>query len=153
MYASGRDGWCTKELSDERLNLHPLLDLVLEYVSAPDVDLNKPFAMLATLLDSDPFLGRCLVGRVEQGFAEINKNVQAINLNSKVIEKGRLTKLFRFESTDKVPVERVEAGDIICIAGLKETSVADTICDIAILDPLQSTPIDPPTMSLSLIHI
>ena len=65
LYASGRDGWCTKELEDKRENLHPLLDLVLEYVSPPNVELDKPFAMLATLLDSDPFLGRCLVGRVE----------------------------------------------------------------------------------------
>ena len=150
LYASGRDGWCTKELSDTRKNLHPLLDLVLEYVSPPIVDLNKPFAMLATLLDFDPFLGRCLVGRVEQGFADVNANVQAINLNSKVIEKGRLTKLFRFESTDKIPVGRVEAGDIICIAGLKEASVADTVCDPSIVSPLQSTPIDPPTMSITI---
>ena len=150
LYASGRDGWCTKELSDNRENLHPLLDLVLEYVAPPVVDLNKPFAMLATLLDSDPFLGRCLVGRVEQGFANINDNVQAINLNGKVVEKGRLTKLFRFESTAKVPVERVEAGDIICIAGLKEASVADTICNTEISTPLQSTPIDPPTMSITI---
>jgi GTP-binding protein len=150
LYASGRDGWCTKELTDARDNLHPLLDLVLEYVSPPVINLNKPFAMLATLLDSDPFLGRCLVGRVEQGFADVNTNVQAINLDNKVIEKGRLTKLFRFESTDKVPVKRVEAGDIICIAGLKEASVADTICDTSILTPLQSTPIDPPTMSITI---
>ena len=150
LYASGRDGWCTKELSDVRENLHPLLDLVLEYVSPPVVELNKPFAMLATLLDSDPFLGRCLVGRVEQGFADVNANVQAINLDSKFIEKGRLTKLFRFESTDKVPVERVEAGDIICIAGLKKASVSDTVCDPTISIPLQSTPIDPPTMSITI---
>ena len=150
LYASGRDGWCTKELSDKRENLHPLLDLVLEYVAPPIVDLDKPFAMLATLLDSDPFLGRCLVGRVEQGFANINASVQAINLNSEVIERGRLTKLFRFESTDKIPVERVEAGDIICIAGLKDASVADTICDTKVTIPLQSTPIDPPTMSITI---
>ena len=150
LYASGRDGWCTKELKDNRENLHPLLDLVLDYVAPPVVDLNKPFAMLATLLDSDPFLGRCLVGRVEQGFAEINANVQALNLEGKIIEKGRLTKLFHFESAEKVPVNRVEAGDIICIAGLKETSVADTICDINVVKPIQSTPIDPPTMSITI---
>ena len=75
--------------------------------------------MLATLLDSDPFLGRCLVGKVEQGRAEVNAVVQAINLENKIIEKGRLTKLFRFESAEKVPVERVEAGDIICICWIK----------------------------------
>ena len=150
LYASGRDGWCTKELNDPRDNLHPLLNLVLDYVAPPVVDLNKPFAMLATLLDSDPFLGRCLVGRVEQGFAEINSSVQSINLEGKVVEKGRLTKLFHFESTIKVPINRVEAGDIICIAGLKETSVADTICDLNIFDPIKSTPIDPPTMSITI---
>ena len=150
LYASGRDGWCTKELTEKRESLHSLLDLVLEYVPPPKVDLNKPFAMLSTLLDYDPFLGRCLVGRIEQGFAEVNANVKAINLEGKIIEKGRLTKLFRFKSTDKIPVDRVEAGDIICIAGLKNASVADTICDPSVSIPLKSTPIDPPTMSITI---
>ena len=150
LYASGRDGWCTKELSEKQESLRPLLDLVLEYVPPPKVDLNKPFAMLSTLLDYDSFLGRCLVGKVEQGFVEVNTNVKAINLDSQVIEKGRLTKLFRFQSTNKIPVDRVEAGDIICIAGLKNASVADTICDPSISIPLKSTPIDPPTMSITI---
>ena len=150
LYASGRDGWCIKELNETRENLYPLLNLVLEYVSPPVVELDKPFAMLVTLLDYDPFLGRCLVGRVEQGFVDVNANVQAVNLDGIVIEKRRLTKLFRFKSTDKVPVERVEAGDIICIAGLKQASVADTICDTSIFTPLKSTPIDPPTMSITI---
>ena len=150
LYASGRDGWCTKELEDPRENLHPLLDIILKYVAPPVVDLDKPFAMLSTLLESDPFLGRCLVGRVEQGFAEVNASVKALNLKNEVVEKGRLTKLFRFESTDKIPVERVEAGDIICIAGLKEASVSDTICDPLINVSLKSTPIDPPTMSITI---
>ena len=150
LYASGRDGWCTKELSEKKESLRPLLDLVLEYVPPPKVDLNKPFAMLSTLLDYDPFLGRCLVGKVEQGFVEVNTNVKAINLDSQIIEKRRLTKLFRFQSTNKIPVDRVEAGDIICIAGLKNASVADTICDPSISIPLKSTPIDPPTMSITI---
>jgi len=150
LYASGRDGWCTKELSEKRESLRPLLDLVLEYIPPPKVDLNKPFAMLSTLLDYDSFLGRCLVGKVEQGFVEVNTNVKAINLDSQIIEKGRLTKLFRFQSTNKIPVDRVEAGDIICIAGLKNASVADTICDPSISIPLKSTPIDPPTMSITI---
>ena len=150
LYASGRDGWCTKELEDKRENLHPLLNLVLKYVSPPKVELDKPFAMLATLLDSDPFLGRCLVGRVEQGFADVNANVHALNLDKKIIEKGRMTKLFRFESNNKVPVEKIQAGDIICIAGLKNASVSDTISDPSVMSPLKSTPIDPPTMSITI---
>ena len=150
LYASGRDGWCMKELEDPKENLHLLLDLVIDYVPPPQVELNKPFAMLVTLLDSDPFLGRCLVGRVEQGSADVNANVHAINLDKKIIEKGRMTKLFRFESNNKVPVEKVQAGEIICIAGLKDASVSDTISDPLVIVPLQSTPIDPPTMSITI---
>ena len=150
LYASGRDGWCAKELEDPRENLHPLLDIVLDYVSPPKVELDKPFAMLVTLLDYDQFLGRCLVGRVEQGSADVNASVHAINLDNKVIEKGRMTKLFRFVNNNKVPMDNVHAGDIICIAGLKEASVSVTISDPSVSIPLESTPIDPPTMSITI---
>ena len=150
LYAAGRDGWCVKELEDERVNLHPLLDVVLEHVEQPQVDHDKPFAMLATLLDSDPYLGRCLIGRVAQGSAKVNDSVKAINLDGKSIETGRLTKLLTFKGTERVIVDEVQAGDIICIAGLTKTSVADTICDLSVTEPLASTPIDPPTMSVTI---
>ena len=150
MYAAGRDGWCVKDLEDKRENLNPLLDLILEHVKEPDVDINRPFAMLATLLDSDPYLGRCLIGRVVHGSANVNDQVKSINLNGDQIETGRLTKLFTFRGADRIPVNTVTAGDIICIAGLTEASVADTICNIDVTEPLQSTPIDPPTMSVTI---
>ncbi len=150
LYASGRDGWCTRELDDERKDLSPLLELVLDHVPPPQVEFDKPFALLATLLDSDPFLGRCLTGRVMQGRAKVNDTVKAINLNGEVVENGRLTKLLKFEGTERVPVKEVQAGDIICIAGLAKTSVADTICDPALETAVQSTPIDPPTMSVTI---
>ena len=151
MYASGRDGWCNKELSDERVNLHALLDLILEYVSPPKVEIDKPFAMLSTLLDSDPYLGRCLIGRVEQGSAKVNDSVKSINLDGEIIERGRLTKLLRFNGAERIPVSEVHAGDIICIAGLTKTSVADTICNSEVSIPIKSTPIDPPTMSITIL--
>ncbi len=150
LYASGRSGWCVRDLDAPRENLHPLLDVILDHVRPPAVDPNAPFAMLATLLDSDPYLGRCLVGRVEQGAASVNETVRALNLDGHVVESGRLTKLFTFEGTSRVPVEKVHAGDIICIAGLSKTSVADTICAPVVTQPLQSTPIDPPTMSVTI---
>lgn len=148
LYASGRDGWCTKELDDERKDLSPLLDLVLEHVPSPKGDENAPFAVLATLLDSDPFLGRCLTGRVIQGSAKINDTVKALDLDGKVVENGRLTKLLKFEGTERVPVNEVSVGDIICIAGLTKASVADTIGAPALDAPVASTPIDPPTISV-----
>jgi GTP-binding protein len=150
LYASGRDGWCVEDLADERTNLHPLLDRILAHVAPPTVDLQKPFAMLATLLDSDPYLGRCLIGRVEQGEATVNAAVRAINLDGAVVETGRLTKLLRFDGTHRVPVDSVAAGDIICVAGLDKASVSDTIGAAEITTPLSSTPIDPPTMSVTI---
>ena len=150
MYAAGRDGWCVKDLKDPKENLHALLDLILEHVKPPKVEANKPFAMLSTLLDSDPYLGRCLVGRVEQGTAKVNDAVKAINLEGEQVEAGRLTKLFKFEGTDRVAVDEVQTGDIICIAGLAKASVADTICTPEVTTPIPSTPIDPPTMSITI---
>ncbi len=150
LYASGRDGWCVRELDDARDNLHPLMDVILDHVPAPDVEFDAPFAMLATLLDSDPYLGRCLVGRVFQGGASVNDTVRGLNLDGQVVENGRLTKLLRFEGTARVPVDKVTAGDIVCIAGLTKSSVSDTICVPAVTEPLRSTPIDPPTMSVNI---
>ena len=150
LYASGRDGWCVEDLEDERVNLHPLLDRILTHVDCPDVDAQKPFAMLATLLDSDPYLGRCLIGRVIQGATNVNASVRAINLDGDTVETGRLTKLLRFEGTQRVPVNEVSAGDIICVAGLTKASVSDTIGTPDITEPLSSTPIDPPTMSVTI---
>ena len=150
LYAAGRDGWCVKDLKEPKENLHALLDLILDHVEPPKVEANKPFAMLSTLLDSDPYLGRCLVGRVEQGTAKVNDTVKAINLSGKQVESGRLTKLFKFEGTQRVPVNEVQTGDIICIAGLAQASVADTICDPDVNQPISSTPIDPPTMSITI---
>jgi len=150
LYASGRDGWCTRELDDPRENLHPLLDLVLEHVPAPEASPDAPFSMLATLLDADPYLGRCLTGRVMSGSTKVNSAVKAINLNGDIVETGRLTKLLMFNGTDRVPVDEVNAGDIICIAGMSEASVADTICDPAVKTPIEATPIDPPTMAVTI---
>ena len=150
LYAAGREGWCVENLEDTRENLYPLLDLILNHVEEPTVDLLKPFAMLATLLDADPYLGRCLIGRVINGSAKVNDQVKSINLSGRQIETGRLTKLFTFRGADRVPVDQVTAGDIICIAGLAVTSVADTICNPEVTEPLVSTPIDPPTMSVTI---
>lgn len=150
LYASGRDGWCVSDLEHERKDLSPLMDLVLEHVAPPEVKEGAPFAMLATLLDSDPFLGRCLTGRVLHGSAKVNDTVKALSLNGDIVENGRLSKLLMFDGTERVAVNEVHAGDIICIAGLTKASVADTICDPSESTPLESTPIDPPTMSVTI---
>ncbi len=150
LYASGRDGWCAEHLTDPRENLFPLLDLMLKHVPPPKVDTAAPFAMLATILEADSYLGRILTGRVYSGMAKVNAPVRALNLKGEVVENFRLTKLLSFEGINRVPVESAQAGDIICIAGMTKTSVADTIADPAVKDPIPSTPVDPPTMAVTI---
>ena len=150
LYASGRSGWADKEVDGPRENLHPLLDLIIEHVKPADLDKTKPFAMLSTLLYADSFLGRSLVGKISQGTAKANQAIKAINLKGEKVDEGRLTKIFRYEGTKKVPIEVGEAGDIVVIAGLEKANVADTICDLEVNDPLPATPIDPPTMSITI---
>ena len=150
MYASGRSGWADKEVDGPRENLHPLLDLIIEHVKPAELDKTKPFAMLSTLLYADSFLGRSLVGKISQGTAKANQPIKAINLKGEKVDEGRLTKIFRYEGTKKVPIEVGEAGDIVVIAGLEKANVADTICDLEVNDPLPATPIDPPTMSITI---
>ncbi|HEY8191705.1 MAG TPA: translational GTPase TypA [Alphaproteobacteria bacterium] len=150
VYASGRDGWCAMSLDAPRENLHPLLDLILSHVPAPKVDENAPFAMLTTLLERDPYLGRVLTGRIYAGKAKVNAAVHALNLKGDKVESFRLTKLQSFIGLSRVPVDEAVAGDIICVAGMEKTSVADTICDPAVLTPVQSTPVDPPTMAITI---
>jgi len=150
LYASGRSGWASKEVDGPRENLHPLLDLIMEHVKPAELDKTKPFAMLSTLLYADSFLGRSLVGRISQGTAKANQPIKAINLKGEKVDEGKLTKIFRYEGTKKIPIEVGEAGDIVVIAGLEKASVADTICDHEVNDPIPATPIDPPTMSITI---
>ncbi|MBD1161674.1 translational GTPase TypA [Pelagibacterales bacterium SAG-MED15] len=148
IYASGRSGWADKEIDGAKKNLNPLLDLVIEHVRPSNFDKKKPFAMLSTLLYADSYLGRSLVGRISQGTAKANQQIKAINLIGEKVDEGRLTKIFRYEGTKKVPIEIGEAGDIVVVAGLEKANVADTICDLEINEPIKATPIDPPTMSI-----
>ncbi len=150
IYASGRSGWASNEIDGPRENLNPLLDLVIDHVKPAEFDKTKPFAMLSTLLYADSFLGRSLVGRISQGTAKANQQIKAINLDGEKVDEGRLTKIFRYEGTKKVPIEAGEAGDIVVIAGLEKANVADTICDTEVNIPIQATPIDPPTMSIKI---
>lgn len=150
VYASGRSGWASLEQDVKGENLQPLFEIIKQYVPAPSVDKEAPFTMLATILDYDPYLGRILTGKIYSGIATANMPIKAININGDVLEQGRLTKLFVFRGVEKVAVDRAEAGDIIAIAGLVKGSVADTISALEASDPIEATPIDPPTMSITI---
>jgi GTP-binding protein len=149
LFASGRQGWADETMEGPRENLNALFDLVLRHVPAPTVDRDAPFAMNAAILEYDNFLGRILTGRIEQGTARMNMPVKVLRADGKQVETGRLTKLLTFRGLERVPVEEAQAGDIIAIAGLSETTIPDTICSPDITAPLPSVPVDPPTLAMT----
>ncbi len=149
LWASGRQGWAARELGDERKDMSPLFDLICDYVPSPNVDKTKPFSMIVTLMENNAFLGRLLTGRVFSGSIKTNQPIKALDLDGKVVETGRVTKILAFRGIQREALDTAEAGDIISVAGLAQGTVANTICDPAVEQPLEAQPIDPPTISMS----
>ncbi len=148
LYGSAKQGWMALDPKGPRKDMGPLFDLVIKHVSPPKVG-DGPFRMLATTIDADPFLGRILTGRVSNGVAKPNMTVKALSRDGKTIEQGRISKVLGFRGLDRVPIEEGVAGDIIAISGLTRTTVADTICDPLVTEPLPAQPIDPPTLTMT----
>jgi GTP-binding protein len=149
LFASGRQGWADTMLDGPRKDLSAMFDLVVSHVPPPTVDVNAPFAMVASILEYDNFLGRVLTGRIEQGHARVNMPVKVLRLDGTAVETGRLTKLLSFRGLDRVPVEEAQAGDIIAVAGLSDTTIPDTIGAPDLTGPLPATPVDPPTLAMT----
>ncbi|GGF33278.1 GTP-binding protein [Aliidongia dinghuensis] len=149
LFASGRNGWAAESLDAPREDLSPLFELIVRHVEPPKGDTEAPFAMLATTLEADPYLGRVLTGRILRGTAKINMAVKSLRRDGSVIEQGRLSKLLSFRGLERVPVDQAEAGDIIAVAGLTDTTVADTICAPEVTEAIAATPIDPPTLAMT----
>lgn len=147
LFAVGRDGWAAEAPEGPKDNLEPLFDLILRHVPPPSRDLDKPFSMLATTLEADPYLGRILTGRVETGILKLNQAIKGINKDG-LVEQFRASKILSFRGIERVPVEQAEAGDIICLAGMTKVTVADTICATEVDEPLKAQPIDPPTLAM-----
>jgi GTP-binding protein len=149
LYASGRQGWADETMDGPRKDLSAMFDLVLRHVQPPNLDKDAPFAMVASILEYDNFLGRVLTGRVEQGSARLNMPVKVLRQDGSVVETGRLTKLMSFRGLDRVTVEEAFAGDIVAVAGLSEGTIPDTIGAPELAGPLHAIPVDPPTLAMT----
>ncbi|QZH74047.1 MAG: translational GTPase TypA [Erythrobacter sp.] len=149
LYASGRDGYASEDPDAREGTLDPLFRKILEHVPAPDLDPDAEFAMLATLLDRDSFLGRILTGRIESGRLEVGMPIKALDVAGNLVEAGRATKVFAFDGLERVPVLHAQAGDIVAIAGLTTATVSNTICAPTVTVPVPASEIDPPTLSMT----
>ncbi len=148
LYGSAKQGWMAPDPTGPHETMAPLFDLVLEHVAAPTIE-DGPFRMLATTVESDPYLGRILTGRITSGAVTPNQTIKALSREGKLVEQGRVSKVLAFRGLDRTPVERAEAGDIIAIAGLSEATVADTLCAPEVSTAIPAQPIDPPTLSMT----
>ncbi|HEX3886846.1 MAG TPA: translational GTPase TypA [Phenylobacterium sp.] len=151
IYASGKNGWATLDMSQPSETLAPLFDLIVRHVPEPKAIVRKdePFQILSVLIENDPFLGRLLTGRIESGKATPGLAIHALGIDGKEIERGRITKVLAFRGLKRQPIEDAEAGDIVAIAGLSKATVADTLCAMEVTEALPAQPIDPPTISMT----
>ncbi len=148
LYASGRAGYAGASDDVREGTLEPLFETIVRHVPEPGLPTDGPFTFLATLLDRDNFIGRVLTGRVQSGTIKVNQPVHAIDMDGKVIETGRASKLLAFRGLERVAVDEARAGDIVAIAGLAQATVANTIADPSVSIPIPAQPIDPPTLSM-----
>ncbi len=147
IYGSAKNGWMAKSPDGNKGTIAPLLDEIISHVPAPRVE-EGPFRMLVTTIERDDFLGRILTGRILSGSVKAGDNVKVLNYDNKTIERGRISKILAFRGLKRTPIEVGEAGDIVAIAGLEIATVADSICDLSIKEPIKAQPIDPPTLSM-----
>jgi GTP-binding protein len=152
LYGSAKQGWmAASEDGPKDQGMAPLFDLVLRHVAPPQVE-DGPFRMLGTILESNPYLGRIVTGRITSGSVKPNQQIKVIDRNGELIEEGRVTKVLAFRGLERAPIEEGIAGDIVAIAGLPEAFVSHTLCAPEVTEPLPAQPIDPPTLTMT-FHI
>jgi GTP-binding protein len=151
LYASGRSGWSAETLEAPREDLGSLFALIARHVPAPlqVANVDMPFRMLATTLQADPYLGRLLTGRIEEGTVRAGSMLKAMSRDGKEVERFRVSKILAFRGLGRTPIDTAVAGDIVALAGMSKSTVSDTLCDPEMDTPLPAQPIDPPTISVT----
>jgi GTP-binding protein len=147
-YASAKAGFAKKKLSDESVNLHPLLDFMTsDFFSAPKINPGTGFQFLVTNLTYSSYLGQLVIGRIQRG--SVKRNGQYTHIGLEKNRNFKVTNIQVFDALTTKEVEQAEAGDIVLIAGLEEAKIGDSICDTTNVDPLQRITVDPPTVSVA----
>jgi GTP-binding protein len=149
LFGSSKQGWAALSPDGPKGDMAPLFDLIVRHVPAPTVDADGPFSVLVTTLESNPYLGRLLTGRIASGTARPNMPIKALARDGRVIEQGRITKLLAFRGLERTPVDEAGAGDIVAIAGMAEATVADTLCAPEVTTAIAAQPIDPATLAMT----
>ena len=148
IYASALNGTAGDELENIKDDMSPLLDLVLEKVSPPKVETEKPFQMQISALDSNSYVGVIGIGRITCGKLKPNDQIVVVN-NKEEQRKGKILQVMSHNGLERIEVEEAEAGDIVCITGIENLYISDTLCDPEKVEALPALTIDEPTVSMT----
>ncbi|MBO6087979.1 translational GTPase TypA [bacterium] len=148
IFASSLNGFAIKDLDDERKDMIPLLDCILENIQPPKCDPEKSFQFRATTLDYNEYVGRIVIGRVENGKVKSQEQVCVIHADGSQ-EKGKITKLFGFHDLGRTEIEEASAGDIVGIAGFSDIQIGESICSLDNPQPLPLIKVDEPTLQMN----
>jgi GTP-binding protein len=147
LYTSGRAGTATTDLDVAGVNLKPLFDAIVEYVPPPRGNVDAPFQMLVSNLDSSDYLGRIAIGRIFNGRVKINDPVVVMKLTG-TAQETRVTKLYAFEGLKRIEIDSACAGDIICLTGIADITIGETITDPEHRLAIPPVAVDEPTVSM-----
>ena len=150
IYASGRDGYSSMESSVREGDMRPLFDAIIEYVDAPTGDKDAPLQVLFSSLDYDDYIGRIGVGRVERGTIKRNDNLVLCKTDG-TEQNVKISRLYQFDGLKRVEVESASIGDIICVSGIVDLNIGETLCAPDCVEALPFVKIDEPTISMNFI--
>ena len=128
-------------------DMTPLLDMITEKVSAPEVDQNAPFRMQISALDSNSYVGVIGIGRITDGYVKPNDKVVVVNKDG-IERKAKILQILGHHGLERVEIDDAEAGDIVCITGIESLNISDTLCDPEHINPLPPLSVDEPTVSM-----
>ena len=148
IFSSSLNGFAVKDLDDERKDMIPLLDCIMENIKQPEGDENLPFQFRAASLDYNEYVGRIVIGRIANGKIKSQEQVCVVHADGSQ-ERGKISKLFGFKDLGRVEIEEASAGDIIGIAGFSDIQIGESICDLNNPEPLPLIHIDEPTLQMN----
>ena len=153
VYSSGKTGIATLDLKEyeegKQLDFTPLLDTVVKYTPCPEGDPEGPMQLLVSNIDSDPYIGRIGIGRVERGVIKQGENVALVTYEQEGKRNARVVKLLRFHNLGREEVASASIGEIVCVAGIADINIGDTLCDAANPEALPFVKIDEPTIAMT----
>ena len=151
LFCSARAGIASKDPDVPGTDLKPLFETILDYIPAPEVNLDAPFQMLVSSIDYNEFVGRIAIGRIERGCIKQNQEIQVCNYHDPdaVSKRFKATSIFEYDGLKRVPVTEVEAGNIIAMSGIGDITIGDTICAPEQVEPLEFVKVSAPTMEMT----